>query len=278
MRRQRAFGPFRERAFWIAVSLTLLSFTGLVLIYRYQPSADLKVRASESGKLSPDSFGVLQTLLTTMLSIGLISVLFDVLLREKYGEGLRRFLNIKTALVRSGVIDVGSADGFAWGELADATSIKVLSRDPSPWLMPHFGILIKAAERRETTILIALPDPDGARLPEIAASVGLDAQQLKSNINVSVDALRNQWKARQSSIKKGSTVRVVAYGQLPLAEIVATDRAVTCFLSKAVGHQVGISPVYLTFDDVESDFPMTYLCEPLAAIQSNNELWAGDSN
>ena len=276
MRRGQAFAAFRERAFWIAFVITLLAVIGLFVVFNLQPSPDPAVRAREKN-LSPEWFNTLQTLLTTAISIGLISMVFEVLLREKYGEGLRRFLDIKSSMVRSGLVGLDFGDRFPWTEAAHASEIRVLARDPSPWLLPNLGSLLDAAERRKATIFIGLPDPNGTNLRQIAETVGLTDAQLRNNIEVCIDAITNQWTSRRSRLKAGSSVRVVAYDEIPLVEIVANENQVSCFISQAVGHKAGLLPIYTTFDQVESVFPGEFIKDPLDSIASNNELWAGDT-
>lgn len=259
-----------------SAGVAAVAIVALFVVYHYEPSADPGVRAMEKGKLSPNLFGVLQTCLTTFLSIGAISLLFEMLLRESYGRDLRRFLRLRTALVRSGLQDVGPETEVDWKEvLESAAQITMLVRDPSQWLLAHLGAAIGAAKKRKAEILIGLPDPDGARLQEIASSIGLAAPELRQNIMLAVNAIENQWNAARTHLQAGSTIRVVAYPELPLHELVIGDQQLVCLVAKPIGHDVGVYPLALTFDQDRHEYPTQWLREALDTLEGRNDLWAG---
>lgn len=268
----------RKRAFWIAVILTIASIVGLVVLFQFQPSADPDIQRTEKGKLDPGTFGALQTLLTTALGIGAISLIFDLLLREQYGKALRRFLSLKAALVRSGLTDVAQSTAVPWKDIVDpASEITVIARDPSQWLLPHLPHMMRAAQRRSTTITIALPDPGGPRIGEIAGSVGLTDQTLSGNIQVAIDTIENQWNANKPHLHRGSTIKVVEYEDLPLHELLVADETIVCLVSRALNHDVGAYQLAVTFAQARDRYPSSFLLGATEDLDQLNPRWAGDA-
>jgi hypothetical protein len=155
-------------------------------------------------------------------------------LRESYGRTLHRFLNLKTAIVQSGLSGVSQAPGVAWQAIVEpASQITVIARDPSQWLVPNLPHLLRAAEKRGAAIVIGLPDPAGACIAEIAATVGLtNSQILSQNIELAVSTVENQWTTRKTQLHSGSSIRVVSYDDVPLYELLVADEVAVCLLRR----------------------------------------------
>lgn len=252
-------------------------FAGLlVFLYRYQPSPIPDVRATEKGKIDPGLFGALETCLETALAIAAISLIFEIFLRETYARTLRRYLRLGAALVRSGLQHVGRNPDTDWkGIIEPATTITALVRDPSQWLIPSLAHIIVAAQKRAVDVTLGFPDPDSAQLPAIAESVGLDAPTLKHNIETAVKSIQNQWQAHRPHMKQDSAMRVVAYGDIPLVEVLAADEATVCLLAQPIKHPLGEWQMSLVFEQRADQYPTTLLRKALDDLSGLNELWAG---
>jgi hypothetical protein len=272
---ERPFRDFRRRSVLAAFSVAALSAAALALIYRYQP---LPPGSKEKGwRLGEATFDVLQSTLTVLLGIGLVTLIYEIIVRESYARDLRKFLRLRTALVTSGLEELRTDQGYEWREvLITAGTITALIRDPSIWIVANFPIAIEAAQKRATTITIGLPDAQGPSFADIARSVGLSEDQLAQNIDVARDLMENQWTTHESRISRGSRLRVVAYTAFPLYEVVLADDQVVCLFPRTVGHELGDERLALAFVQERSEFPASWLRRPLDVLQEANELYASD--
>jgi hypothetical protein len=274
---KRIFRSFRSRTAGIAFFGVVVSVAALFLLYRYEPSPIPSVRAVESGKLDPGLFGALATCIETVLALSAISLIFEVFLRESYAKALRRYLRLGAALVRSGLQDIRRNPDIEWKAIIEpASTIRVLVRDPSVWLIPSLAHIIVAAEKRTVNVTIGFPDPTGEALPAIAQTVGLDASTLKGNIETAVKSIQNQWQAQRPHLKHGSQIRVVAYDGIPLNEVLVADDVTVCLVAQALRHPVGEWQVASVFEQRDGQYPSNVLRQALVDFDELNELWAGD--
>lgn len=272
---RRDWLSYRARAFLWSSVLVGVSILGLVLIYRFGPAPP----GARGWHLTIRQFGLLQTLLTTLLSIGAISLLFEYLLRRSWADDLLRFLRLNVVVAKAGVQYVGEDSSVEWqSTLPKAVEIRGLIRDPNKWLMMNLNHLLTACQRHTTTILVGVPDPDGTRFEEVAGSVGLTVEQLQQNIKVTQDSIVTQWRALKPHLNDGSVLRIVTYSQIPMFEVISVDNSTYCLLSRPVDHQLGDRALALEFFQDSPQYPANWLREALRPLENANELLLRDRN
>jgi hypothetical protein len=275
--RDRDWITFRAHAFRTSGAIVALAVVGLALTYHFEPAGSGS--KANGVHLTPHQFGLLQTLLTTVLSIGVISLLFEYLLRRSWAEDLLRFLRLNVAVSKSGIQHVGEEPSVDWAAaLGQAVEVRALVRDPSKWLQTNLSHLLLAAQRHSANILIGVPNPDGEHFEDIAACVGLSADQLRQSIDIATQSLEAQWAAHKPHLNEGSVFRLVPYDQIPLYELVAVDNSTFCFLSRPVSHGIGDYALVLEFLQDSPQYPATWLRESLRALEDLNELTIRDRN
>lgn len=276
---QKAWHRFRARAIGTSIALAVIAGIGLLAIYHWEPSPVPSIQATQHGKLDPHLFAVLQTALTTLLSIALIALVFEVLLREAYAKDLLRFLRLRTALVTSGLQDVASAPDVEWAPiLSGASKITALIRDPSVWLDPHLPTILNACQKRATTVLVGLPNPADPVFATIAASIGRTDAVLGQSIDVTVKSAENQWQSRKPHLDHGSTIRLVAFPGLLMYDVIVADDQIVCMFTRALGNTVGDYQLVLTFAQDKDAYPAVWLRQALNDLSKMNEFWAGDAS
>jgi hypothetical protein len=277
VRNNRDWLTFRPRAFILSAILVAISGIGLFIIYQYEP---LSATARPHGAhLSHHLFGLLQTLLTTTLSIGGISLLFEYLLRKSWAEDLLRFLRLNVVVAKSGIQHVGEETTLDWSRsLPQAVEVQALVRDPSKWLQSNLSHLLTASQRHAAKILIGVPDPEGPHFAEVAACVGLTPEQLGQFIEVAVQTVEAQWAALKPHLNGESVFRIVTYKEIPLFEVVAVDNLTFCFLSRPVRHVIGNYALVIEFFQDSPQYPAAWLREVLEPLEKENELLLRDIN
>jgi hypothetical protein len=277
MNTDRNWLNFRPRAFLISALIVAFSGLGLFIIYQYEP---LPANAQPHGRhLSPHLFGLLQTLFTTTLSIGGISLLFEYLLRKSWAEDLLRFLRLNAVVSRSGIQHVGEETTVEWSRvLPNAGEVHALVRDPSRWLQANLTHLLTASQRHAAKILVGFPDPAGPHFGDVASCVGLTADQLAQFIDVAVQSVEAQWAALKPHINDESVFRIVTYREIPLFEVIAVDNSTFCFLSRPVRHAIGDYALALEFFQDSPQYPSDWLRQVLDPLEGANELLLRDIN
>ena len=255
--------------------MIVVAVAGLYLAYGHQPSPIPSVQDKQRGKLSPELFSVIQAVATTLLGLGLLSLVAEVFLRESYGRDLLRFLHLRTAIVRSGLQHVVVDSEFDWEPVFRSSRIDALIRDPSKWVMRNLSDLLAACEASPIAVRVFVPDVDGPMFSDVASTIGLPAEDLQRNIETTRQAVENQWHGRLSKLDKGSTFSILPYGGVPLYETVVTDRHVVLLLARAVGHEIGDENVTLSFEQSKQDYPSNWLRESVGELPPSNPLWAG---
>ena len=261
---------FRLRARIVSTALVAASTSGLLLAYYYGPKNSPK--KPSSWHLSEHQFGLVQTILSTLLSIGVVSLLFEFLLRKDWATDLLHFLNLRVAVAQSGLEHIGNEGTVDWAEvLPGAVRVEALIRDPGKWYATNLQHLLTASQRRPATIVIGLPDPDGPNFGQVAASVGLTDIQLRGSIDLAGQLLEGQWATNEPNISVGSVFRIVMYTEIPMYEVVSVDNTTYCLLSKPVGHVIGDYALVVKFFQDGPQYPTTWLRKCLEPFHDRNE-------
>jgi hypothetical protein len=268
---------FRPRAFRTSGVLVAASTIGLLLIYHYAPPP---AGTTEKGwHLTNHQFGLLQTLLTTVLSLGAISLLFEFLLRKSWAEDLLRFLRLNVVVAKAGIQLVTNDAAVEWNRtLPQAVEIRALVRDPSRWFQTNLALLMKATQRHAAKILIGVPDPQGPNFQRVAESVGLTEDQLRQFIDVARQTVEAQWAALKPHIDSGSTFRIVTFDGIPLFEVISVDNSTFCLLTRPLLHGIGDDQLALEFLHDTPQYPADWLRQVLDPLEDANELLLRDVN
>lgn len=208
-----------------------------------------------------------------VLAIGLISLLFDLALRKRYGTDLLRYLGIKEAMVRSGMSELST------GRKLDLESrfpgidrFVYLGRAPGDWLSPNFARLLRAAETRQMDILVALPNPDlHASVGSAAVGLGRNEADLAESIRVFLNQADQDWKASEPTLRAGTTLRVVYVDEPPLYDAIHATGVDALVLSKPLNAVAGDETLALTFEDGDPAFPAGWLEAALQPLNGAND-------
>jgi hypothetical protein len=270
------WSEFRRRAVSVSVGITVVSGFLLYLLYRVEPTVDPST--GETSGWPTSWFSLCEAILTTLVAIGLISLLVEVLLRESFGRDLRKFLRLDEAVVGSGLQQIASEEYVNWQEtLESASKISALIRDPTIWLNNNLPWILAACQKRATTVIIGLPDKgDDDLLAAIAGTIGVDAGTLAGRIQSAINSTENQWKGQEQFLDSGSTLTIHPYGQVPLYESVVADDHVICMLPHARRHEQGDRQLTITFDQDRTGYPSRWLREAHDGLTDRNADFAGD--
>ena len=186
------FDGFRKRTCVVGGITVVAAGLLLYLVGRLSGEGVLECAPNEGGtesglrcvadgaQLSPLVSTVLVSILTTILGIGVVTLLVEFFLRKKFGTDLLRFLQLDAAVVKSGLSTLGPSTTVQFHvEMEAMDSITVLARSPGGWLNEYLPALLRTAQRRKIEITVALPDPsDTDLISGCGMSLGVDPADL----------------------------------------------------------------------------------------------------
>lgn len=219
--------------------------------------------------------GPLQTFVSSVasatLSIGALSLVYEVWMREQIHRELIELVGIERSTARSRLKMIASFDEFAWGEVFDrAKTIRVLLSNPDPWLVSHFPAIVEEAARRRTEITILLPDVDG-RANEIAEYHGQSEADFAAMLSRSARGAEETWKNRRDLVV-GSSLEIRTHKFFCAATVIETEGlVVTVNYPPAGSSGQGINNgVILSFDRALGSFPAASVSQHLGHVIENS--------
>jgi hypothetical protein len=260
----------------IAALVIIVITAGLYFVAEavFTPSRTLNITVAESGdrvlhvvEKAPKAYTAVQNVLSVVLSIALISLVYEVFLRRRYAEDLLRFLNLKGSTVASGLQAIDRDVGFDWaGFLHGATDVKIVVRDPNR-VSNVWPLLLQEQKTNAVSVTFALPDPDGSQdfLGGAGRAVGLTADDLAAQSRLWSRMIEEQWTHLEAELKPGASIRILHYSTHATYDVYAADGKLAVILGPAFTHTLADSGVVLYFDGDESrSFPSS-LIRPQAA-------------
>ncbi|MDO8390586.1 MAG: hypothetical protein Q7V57_08865 [Actinomycetota bacterium] len=281
------FGELRKWSIVIALGLVAASIGGLLLVHQsgHRVATCSPVTADPQGStrsctLPLDSGDVVRpavlAILTTVLAIGLFTLLLDLRLRRAFGNDLLHFLDLKQATVTSGLTELAPSTAVDFrSEFERLDQITYLGRSPQLWLNSNLPSLLSAAERRKLKITLALPNPDQpATVAECARALGMAAADLKTDIENFQRWVESSWTAAVSRLHLGSALRVVYVDVPPLADAISSSSFSAVMIGKPLHHAAGDESLTFKFWNGADGLPSRWLAESLHPLELANEIFS----
>ncbi|KGM12693.1 hypothetical protein [Cellulomonas carbonis] len=200
---------------------------------------------------------LLQNFGAVLLSIGLISIAYDLFVRESYTAELFDLTNTAQSLRNLGLLDATVETAVDWERIFRGThSIKVVvaAGDRMVSLWPE---ILAATSGRPITIDCVVNDPKGPHATEVADMRGASIDESQAQLSSQRRAIEKLWDAyaRDASTCKGSRIRL-AYAEQTIAyEYIHTDSAVVILLDRALTRKLGEKRIALVMDPAHTRPP-----------------------
>lgn len=261
---------FRAHLLLVATIVVAIALLGLVVVSTQQPTAS---PAAGEWQLDQTAYTVLVDAFSALLGVGLLSLIFELFLRESYAEALQDFLRMNSAITRSGLKGIGNAAPDLAEELKAASTIKAIVRDPQSWVLSYFTHVLHAATHRQTTILLVFPDPRSPSFAAVAESLDVTEAELQSGFDLALTAMQQRW-GTVGKIHPGSTIKVYLTA-LPLYEVTCIDESAVCVFDASAEHRQGGKRLSLRFE-TEGD-PVAWLVSQIDVLATGGEYWEADA-
>lgn len=200
------------------------------------------------------------TVFSAVLSLALITLVYEMALRQSHATALRGFLRLNSTVVHSGLQSIEEDSDVDWRELFTATSSATfVLATPYP-AVGYLKDLIRAGRDRSLRIRFCLPDiPAGteideqsvARVEVLTRAVGAD-QRIGSAIGSTIEDLVSTFERESAQLASGSTMEVAVYDVPVFMEGVLLDRATVAMPIPAGGRPRGSSASCMVFVESQS--------------------------
>ncbi len=126
---------------------------------------------------------IFYNLASSVLSIALISFVYEFRLRRTVETELLRLVGIEKSLAAHNLVAAGRAASVPWDHiLVGASRFRILMAEPGSWVRTNWDTMTSGVTERPLTIELFFPKHDGRRLPLIAQFHNLSQQELKDSI------------------------------------------------------------------------------------------------
>ena len=205
--------------------------------------------------------GLILSISSALLSIGVVGVMYDLLLRRTVSAELLRLVGIEKSIVSHQLEWVGGAGSLDWAEiLGPASKVQVLMANPGSWVQQHIASLMRGARERAIAIELIFPDPDGDWLEKIASFENLSSQELRDSITRALTIVESHWSiaSDRNELSPGCEVAVRYVDRFPTYNLVRADEVLALMLFQSTSHPLGDNGFAIRFRGAAARYPIDW--------------------
>jgi len=217
---------------------------------------------ASAGNISADWIrDSISAIASAVLTVGLVSLLYEVLLRRSIGREILKLVGVQRSLAANQIASAGYESQIDWPEiLAGASRFEILLIDPRSWVEANWAYLMEAARSHPVDVIVMLPNPDSENFSAICQMMRQDQGHLRSSIDSSTDWIEQSWRnaANESSLKSGSKIKVTQFDDIPVHAGVKADRQLVILIYGVCSRQVGEPAFSVTFSGSDNSYPISW--------------------
>ncbi len=201
------------------------------------------------------------TALATALSLALITLIYELLLRQSHAQALQRFVKLDAAVVAAGLVTISEESDVGWPDLfRESENISFVLVSPYR-AVSYLSDLLKSARGRLVHIKFCFPDlppsenddfEDAQHMSPLtsvlAKGSGAD-HRLAESILSTVDDLVAAFSRESRHLRSGSSFQVVVHKDPVFMEGVLLDRVTVIMPFEANGRPRGSRPSCFVFEE-----------------------------
>ncbi|MCP4304275.1 MAG: hypothetical protein GY788_05215 [bacterium] len=210
------------------------------------------------------------TVSSTLLSLALITLIYELALRQSHAVALRRFIRLNSTVVRSGLQAIEEEADVVWRDLFATTSAVSFVLTSPYRAVGYLNDLIRAGRGRDIQIRFCLPDlPDqpaaqdppplvpqpepatDSRSQLFARSIGAD-NRLASAIASTIQDLVSTFDRESVQLGQGAKLEIAVYETPVFTEGVILDHATVVMPIDSGGRPRGASATCMVFAEGQS--------------------------
>jgi hypothetical protein len=248
---KQPFQLARTQALAIAAIVTAVSVVGLLLI----PNL-------EAGPLATG----LTSVASVLLSLGVITVLYEVFLRGSFTAELLSLVGIARNLHDVGLHEVVKEQDIDWeAVLGGCKRFRVLLLDPAPWVDREWPRVLQSGRDHSILVDVILPSPTGPSLVTLASQLGFDVDDFRQRADTALNVVEEGWK--NAGLVSRSRLNLHLFEAVPGYGLVLADDKAVVLLSSTAARQPAESMVALRFQADARVFPVAWFHSQLDRMQ-----------
>jgi len=258
-----------ERSRWRAIAASLAVTLVAVILTYYAASRDPGVVTT-----------TIQTVASALLAIGLVTLVYDLLIRQAFTRDVLDAVHISENLTNARVQRISNQLNLDWEAiLAGCTNFSILLLDPSSWIEREWNHVLTAGRQRIVHVVAYLPKANTPGFGVLAEHLGFEHDEFEDRINNARSVCENMWNnaARgEPRLKKGSTLRIRLYDAVPGYGLVIADDHAVVTLPGSLDKSAGAGYVLVHFTGVAGSFPASWLSAQLGPLTELTDEYADD--
>lgn len=210
---------------------------------------------------------LLANLGTTLISIGVVGVLYEGFLKDALMRTLRADVGINSALFDTGLVQVSlQPEELRLGEIfAESITLDIFPANPLEWRQQNFGWLTRLAGKKVISCRVYLPEPaaySALRGLVPGAGVQASAEQCEDSFGEYV----NYWK--DARIASGSTLQRLAYQGHPHGGFIVGDHAAVIYILDVRGRNTAVGGVAYVYRGLSAQPTIDWLRMSVSAMNT----------
>lgn len=180
-----------------------------------------------AGALPPEPWGqLISGVASTTLTIGAVTVVYDVLFRAQFAAELLEVVGLEKALHDAGIRSISNEADIAWQAVfARVSTVDVVLTKPLSWVEREWQHVVAAAQTQKTRVTVYVPEPTAASFHILADQVALTSAELEAEVDAAQRAMVERWNDAETSnfLVKGSSLEVYRYPAMVAMSLVVCD-------------------------------------------------------
>lgn len=173
---------------------------------------------------------------TILITVGLLSVLYDAYLKDVLLEEVFDAMSIEQNIHSIDLKEVVRKDAADLSKLLmGAAEVRVLPLDPVSWAHQEWHRVLENAVGSAVQVEIFLPNHDSPHVDVLAQRFGLEKEELAHQIGRLPAELSKSWDQKKAN-RAGSSLAIYLYGSVPAIGILWTSHGTMLEIPPALGY------------------------------------------
>ena len=237
---RRTLGKWWEGSHFLFRSLIIAVATllpGILILWKTSSIPDDVVAATFWSQIA-----------TTLISLGVVGVLYESLLKTAFLRDIQKSLGLNSALLRTGLVDALREPDLVRlkQHFGSARTITVFPADPLTWHVQNYPWLLQLARERKLVVRIYLPTAAAMSASRNGTVADLPGPVTVEACARTFDEYRSSWDAAAFRVK-WSRLECFSYIGVPHGGFVFDGDAAAIFVEDLVGinrHSSGLTYLY----------------------------------
>lgn len=192
------------------------------------------------------------TLLSVVLSVGLIGLVYEIWLRDGVARELLTLVRLKESVHQSGMTEIVLSTHTDWAAIfLGSREFTLMPRDVATFASREWPHVLEAGRERKIEVRLLLPNQAGPSLQVLEAHLGEPPGSLASTVDKARQSMVTAWESAakaQPPLKSGSSLQVFDYDDFPGCAIFLTDATVAIELTATLSRRPGDQGCMILFD------------------------------